>query len=376
MTSNSLQKSMERLSSGFRINRAGDDAAGLAISEKLKSQVTGLLQAARNSGDGISMIQTAEGGLDEVQNIMQRVRELAVAASNDTLGSSERQNIAKEVDQLHTEMENIANRTKFNGLGLLTGSLVTSLSSGTGNVGTVLTTGSNASVSSVDVGGAAASRTYTFSASGSNVTLSDGTTSQTLAASAINANSTGTLNFSTLGIKVSVTAAGATKTAANVAADLGTAGLTLVTGTSSASVKLQSGANAGDETTLSFVDARIDESTAAAMSGLKNAITTFTTSGGETQVNASALISASDTALSYISTQRATLGAGQNRLEHSIANTNVSAQNLAASNSRIRDVDVAEESGAMARNQILMQAGVSVLAQSNQIPQLALKLLG
>ena len=107
-TSNALQKSMERLSSGFRINRAGDDAAGLAISEKLKAQVVGLMQAARNAGDGISMIQTAEAGLDEVQNMMQRVRELAVEASNDTLGVGERQNIAKEVTQLHQEMQNIA----------------------------------------------------------------------------------------------------------------------------------------------------------------------------------------------------------------------------------------------------------------------------
>jgi flagellin len=383
--SNSLQKSMERLSSGFRINRAGDDAAGLAISEKLKAQVGGLMQAARNSGDGISMIQTAEGGMEEIQNMLQRMRELAVAASNDTLGTGERMNIAQELDALRNEAHNVADRTKFNGIGLLAGQLVGTQNTAAGAAADllandVLTTGANATISSIDVSGAAAGRTFTFSGSGSTLTLSDGTTgqAQTITVSAVNAT-TGTLNFGNLGVKINITTDG-NKTGANLVTDLTLAkDDTIVTATSGGAAALQSGANKGDTTTVTFADVRMGTGGAnSQMTQVFSDIGTFAAAGGAgaTQSNASNLIATLDTALNFLSTERAKLGAAQNRLEYSISSVKSQAGNLEASNSRIRDVDVAAESGAMARSNVLMQAGVSVLSQANQIPQLALKLLG
>jgi flagellin len=383
--SNSLQKSMERLSSGFRINRAGDDAAGLAISEKLKAQVGGLMQAARNSGDGISMIQTAEGGMEEIQNMLQRMRELAVAASNDTLGTGERMNIAQELDALRNEAHNVADRTKFNGIGLLAGQLVGTQNTAAGAAADllandVLTTGANATISSIDVSGAAAGRTFTFSGSGSTLTLSDGTTgqAQTITVGAVNAT-TGTLNFGNLGVKINITTDG-NKTGANLVTDLTLAkDDTIVTATSGGAAALQSGANKGDTTTVTFADVRMGTGGAnSQMTQVFSDIGTFAAAGGAgaTQSNASNLIATLDTALNFLSTERAKLGAAQNRLEYSISSVKSQAGNLEASNSRIRDVDVAAESGAMARSNVLMQAGVSVLSQANQIPQLALKLLG
>jgi flagellin len=384
--SNNLQKSMERLSSGFRINRAGDDAAGLAISEKLKAQVGGLMQAARNSGDGISMVQTAEGGMEEIQNMMQRMRELAVSASNDTLGTGERMNIAQELDALRQEANNVANRTKFNGIGLLTGQLSGTSAGVTGTdlIATdTLTTGAVATISALDVAGAAAGRTFKFTsaAAGAGITLTDQTTGQAhtiLAVGGLTAGGSQTLDFGQLGVKISMTSAG-TKTGANTVTDLLDAtNDTIVTSTSGGAASLQSGANAGDVTTVTFADVRLNAGSNATLQALYTNIGTFATAGGAsaTQANASALITTLDTALDFISTERAKLGAAQNRLEYSISSVTSQAGNLEASNSRIRDVDVAAESGAMARSNVLMQAGVSVLSQANQIPQLALKLLG
>ena len=382
--SNNLQKSMERLSSGFRINRAGDDAAGLAISEKLKAQVGGLMQAARNSGDGISMVQTAEGGMEEIQNMMQRMRELAVSASNDTLGTGERMNIAQELDALRQEANNVANRTKFNGIGLLAGQLTGSLA-GTSELAAndALTTGATATITALDVSGASAGRTFQFTSAngGAGLTLTDTTTGQAhtiTTVSGMTLGSSQTLSFGELGVKMTLTSAG-TKSGANLVTDLtNAADDTIITATSGGAASLQSGANAGDVTTVTFADVRLNGGGNASLQSLYTAIGTFATAGGAsaTQANASALITSLDTALDFISTERAKLGAAQNRLEYSISSVTSQAGNLEASNSRIRDVDVAAESGAMARSNVLMQAGVSVLSQANQIPQLALKLLG
>ena len=396
-TSNSLQKSMERLSSGFRINRAGDDAAGLAISEKLKAQVGGLQQAARNSGDGISMIQTAEGGMDEIQNMLQRMRELAVEGSNDTLGTQERLNIGQELDALRNEADNVANRTKFNGLGLLKGSLATKIDS-TGEVttSTALTAAgsgtSAASISAIDVSGAAGGSTFHFSGSGTNLTLTNATTHQAYTVdlstafsgggSTLNAGDSATLDFKDLGVKLTLHAgAGSAYTATNAVTDFTHAASDdLKTATGSGVAQLQSGANQGDTTSITFADVRLNGGASTAMQGVWTQVTNFLNSGDTTnyasQAGSSTLIGKLDTALDFLSTERAKLGAAQNRLEHSIESVKSQAANLDASNSRIRDVDVAEESGAMARSNVLMQAGVSVLAQANQAPQLALKLLG
>jgi flagellin len=377
--SNMLDRSMERLSSGFRVNRAADDAAGLAISEKLKAQVRGLLQASRNSSDGISMIQTAEAGLDQIQNMLQRVRELAVQAANDTLGADERTGINNEIQQLRQEVQSISERTKFNGLGLLNGSLMTQVDTAASGVlvGLDLPTGT-ATVSAVNVQAAKSGKQYdiTYAAGTNTLTLTDSTDAtktQDVVIADVAANTASTISFSQFAISLTVVAGNALVDADDIGADLVTAAQITTDSTTSSAV-LQSGANSGEETTVSFLDTRIDDSTD--FTALKAALDTFNVLGTRTQATASALISEVDTALNTISTKRAELGASQNRLEYSIANVKAGAENLSASNSRIRDVDVAEESSAMAKAQILLQAGVSVLSQANQIPQLALKLLG
>jgi flagellin len=392
-TSNSLQKSMERLSSGFRINRAGDDAAGLAISEKLKAQVGGLMQAARNAGDGISMIQTAEGGMDEVQSMLQRMRELAVEAANDTLGKSERLNIGKELSALKLEANNVAARTKFNGIGLLAGDLA-GKSVTTGNLTTAGLGSTTASatgfsstghsiavkISELDVSGALGGHTFSISGdtSAGTVTLTDTTTNEThtLTVSDPAAGESTTFDFGDLGVSFTLTASSATAdlSTADIVSDLKKAQV-VKTAAGTGPALLQSGANTGETTAVAVADVQLNGSNTT-LKKVWTDVGTFSTDAGATQDNASKLIDTLDAALDHVSTERAKLGAAQNRLEHSISNLNSQAGNLDASNSRIRDVDVASESGAMARSNILMQAGVSVLAQANQMPQLALKLLG
>jgi flagellin len=257
-----LERSLDRLSSGLRITRAGDDAAGLAISEQLRAQVRGLSQAQRNANDGISVIQTAEGALNEISNILIRLRELAVqSASTAGVSNSERSFLQNEFSSLQSEVTRIAQATQFGGRTLLDGSL-----SGTGN-SLVFQVGifNNSSVDrfSLDVGNATAS-----------------------------------------GLSIQAT------------------------------------------------DASVSTATAA-----QNALATI------------------DTALTSLSTVRGNLGAAQNRLQSTINNLAVSIETLSAANSRIRDVDVAAETAALTRAQVLQQAGIAVLAQANVSSQVALNLL-
>jgi len=251
-------RSVERLSSGLRINRAGDDAAGLAISEQMRGQVRGLNQATRNAQDGISLIQTAEGALNETHGILQRMRELAVQAANDTLASTDRTAIGSEITQLHTEIGRIASTTQFNGKILL-----------------------------------------------------DGTFGQT--------------------------------------ANPGT---------------LQIGANASETMAITIGNMGITTG------GLLPTPPTVTD-----HAIASATISTITTAITSVSTQRSTLGAAQNRLQHTINNLGTSAENLTAAESRVRDIDMAQEMMAFTRNNILSQAAQAMLAQANQLPQGVLQLL-
>jgi flagellin len=393
-TSNALGTAMERLSSGFRINRAADDAAGLAVSEKLKSQIGGLNQASRNAQDGISMIQTAEGALDEVQSMMQRMRDLAVQASSDTNSQTERDNIKLELGQLTQEIGSISNRTKFNGQALLNGNLVTqqvtnatSFVAGANELyaGTSLAGQTNGSVSKIDLSGSQSGMGYAFSSDtvSNTLTLTQTNTagtatglSEMVVLSAITAGGSETLNFASLGVKIDLSA-GSAVTAANIATafDSTVNAFAVDAATGSGTAILQTGANEGDTTAVTFVDTRLSSSNASnEMSGLFTALSTYNTDTSRT--NAASLITSLDTGLGFISSSRATLGAVQNRLQHTIANLGTTSENLSASNSRIRDVDVATESSNMAKNQVLEQAGVSVLAQANQLPQLALKLLG
>ena len=272
VTQGQMSKSLEKLSSGFRINRAADDAAGLAISEGLRAQTGGLKVAARNAQDGISVVQTAEGALTETHSILQRMRDLAVQASNDgALTNDDKVKADKEFQALAKEIQDIADKTSFNGTKLLDGSY-------------------NAKAFQV----------------GAN-------TGDTLAVSIGN-----------MGITTS-------------AVDPDGAGpLTDQPGLFGAA------ASAGDITTAA---------------------------------NAQTALTAIDTAIGKVSDERATLGATQNRLEHKINNLNVTVENLSASESRIRDTDMAQEMMNFTRSQILSQAGTAMLAQANQAPQGVLSLL-
>ena len=261
MTSLVFSKSVEKLSSGLRINRAADDVAGLGISEKLRAQVRGYNQSVRNAQDGISLIQTGEGALVEVHSMLQRMRELAVQASNGTLSTADRDSIGVEAKALWDEIARVSNTTKFNGVSLLSAA------------GTV----------SLQVGPEA-------------------------------------------GQTISVT-------------------LTAVTTTSLDNVGTDIADFAND------------------------------TAGSVTAAIASAAITQLDTAIVTVSTARGKFGAAQNRLEHTIASLSVAAENLAASESRIRDLDVAEEMVNFTKTQILQQAGTAILAQANQAPSSVLALL-
>ncbi|GAA3253258.1 flagellin [Dactylosporangium siamense] len=265
VTDNQMSKSLEKLSSGFRINRAADDAAGLSISEGLRSQIGGLKVAVRNAQDGISVVQTAEGALTETHSILQRMRDLSVqAASTGSQDSDARTAAQTEFVQLNQELDRIATTTAFGGQLLLDPS--------TSYTGT-FQVGAN-------------------TASADQITVSLGT--------AAFGGVTGVTGFDSTG--------------------LGVAGLDLVTG-------------------------------------------------------ASAAITSIDSAIKGVSTARATLGAYQNRFEHTINNLNVAVENLSASESRIRDTDMAQEMVSFTRSQILTQAGTSMLAQANQAPQNVLSLL-
>jgi flagellin len=224
-TASVFARSVERLSSGLRINRAADDAAGLGISEKLKAQTTGLNQAQRNAQDGISMVQTAEGALTEVHSMLQRIRELAVEAGNSTVGKSDAQSVNAEITALQAEITRIGNATTFNGQHLLTGALSGAQSGGSLSAGYVVAVGTGTAVTNVSVAGAQASTTYTLSSqSGGKVTLSNGSgLSQQLTVGALGANGSETLNFSALGVAITVASA-AGDSAANIAAGLAASG--------------------------------------------------------------------------------------------------------------------------------------------------------
>lgn len=371
VTALAFGKSVEKLSSGLRINRAADDSAGLAISEKLRAQVRGLNQAQRNAQDGISMVQTAEGALNEVHSMLQRMRELSVQASNSTLSSTDLASVATEMSALKAEINRIADSTTFNGQALLTGALTVTQSGGTGIVGLALATTAAASISAVDVSGAKASTTYTLtSAAGGKVTLDDGAgNSQQITLDAtIGADGTLTANFSTLGVSITIVGASA-KTAADLATDLATK--TIITGAGGAA-NFQIGANATDTLAVTFANGHTTQY-GTVVGALDTAITNFT--GGPTVAFAQALITQLDAALGNVSTTRGNFGAVQNRLEHTVASLGVASENLQASESRIRDVDVASEMVAFTRSQILQQAGTAILAQANQAPQSILSLL-
>ena len=417
ISNSNLAKSTEKLSSGYKINRAGDNAAGLAISEKMRGQIRGLDQASSNAEDGISLIQTAEGNLQESQNIIQRMRELAVQASSDTNTDDDRTQIQQEIQQLTEEVDRIANTTEFNTKKLLDGSCAGSSSykkgqaavEGTFANGVVSVNQVKTSVAVVakddvirieftlDTDNAgfkgtdlklASQGAVASSLHGTQVTLSDFTTG------------TGKVEIANAAFKDEDTAKAATKydganekleftvsNAKNIkAGDIITINLQKCDLNKSKNVgkealRLQVGANGGQEVqiqvkSMKAKDLGITQTSVTMVNGNVTTAQIGTALDVTSQANASLAIEAYDNALQTVSTERAKMGAMQNRLEHTISNLDTSSENLQSAESSIRDTDMATEMTKYSKNNILMQAGQSMLAQANQSNQGVLSLLG
>ncbi|WP_176584563.1 flagellar hook-associated protein FlgL [Priestia megaterium] len=405
---NAQAKSMEKLSSGLRINSAADDAAGLAISEKMRSQVRGLDQASKNAQDGISMIQTAEGALNETHDILQRMRELSVQASNDTNTSDDRNEIQKEMNQLTSEVSRIGNTTEFNTQKLLNGNKSGPASNG-GTAGTVTGTGTVGTAVAGDAGSfkftvdGGATKTATIgagddlaavigkinTAAGSNIASDDGTGKLKLSST-----TTGTSSS----VNIDATSTAATLTFLKVASGNNTGSATggIVKDGAAA---LQIGANQGQQFTVTMNDMRASALGVAGTAGntatgkeggvlnasftaagATNDLTDVTTTGEHaldisTADKASAATKVLDQAIKTVSSERSRLGAYQNRLDHTVNNLSTSSENLTAAESRIRDVDMAKEMMEQTKNSILSQASQAMLGQANQQPQNVLQLL-
>jgi len=377
LTGMKMGKVLEKLSSGYRINRAADDAAGLGISEKMRAQIRGNSQAIRNAQDGISMIQTAEGAMDEVHGILQRMRELGVQAANDTYDSAARTSIGTELVQLRSEIDRIANATQFNGQSLLTGALTGTIGGATGTDLVVNDAVGAAIATAIEVSSAKPA-TYTFSSAGAGlITLTSSTgAAQQISIGAIAANGTQTLDFNQLGVKITLNST-AGESAANLVTALTAAVNDTIVVAGSGSAALQVGANttAYDSMNVAFNDVRATQ--AGGLNLLSGGGVDWTSSGTIVQSNtaAQAFINQIDSAITTLNTRRSDLGAAQNRLEHTVNSLGVSVENLTASESRIRDADVAALSTQMVSNQILQQAGTAVLSQANQSSQAVLSLL-
>lgn len=456
-------KSMERLSSGMRINRAGDDAAGLAISEKMRGQIRGLKQASRNAQDGISLIQTAEGALNETHAILQRMRELATQAATDTNTPTDRGEIQKEINQLAEEISRISNTTEFNTKNLMAGGLNNTFHIGANQGQNVSLT--IAAMDAQSLGVAAAKIATTIEGATVGITKIDSVTEDLGAGAAVEVSVTdadatadkggiegavsitdgtaytGTadqdyqfrisaigdagvgdvteIEYSTDGTnwtKVSKSGTGFTIDGLEITIEDNSSNEVGDTGTISAKAKyaeiqLKNGVGnlgdavkvygndasvvVGDQTTdrtahvtfdfslLANGDATITQtvegSTAATVDAQGNVVTDAKVMAGinvSTHAAADKAITIINKAIETVSGERSKLGAIQNRLEHTIANLGTSAENLQAAESRIRDLDMAEEIMAFTKNSILQQAATAMLAQANMAPQSVLQLLG
>ena len=378
-----VSKNLEKLSSGYRINRAGDDAAGLAISEKMRAQITGLNTAQKNAQDGVSLVQTAEGALTEVHSMLNRMVELADQSANGTYDNAvDRANLQKEISSLKDEIDRIADATNFNGINLLDGSLSTSTTATLKGA----TTGTKAAVDlkftfadqfngkdiKVNLANAAAAGNKieaTVAADGT-ITLKMDATKDHSASAIKEALANAKLDdvaqedrakMSSLLASATVTGAGTTGLANgdDFAEKAGT-----VTPAKGKSLTLQIGDTSKDFNQMAV--------SVGDMHGEALGIADIDIS---TQVGAQTAVDKIKSAINSVSSTRGDLGAIQNRLEHTINNLSVTSENMTAAESRIRDVDMANEMMAYTKNNILVQSSQAMLAQANQLPQGVLQLL-
>ncbi|WKY48556.1 flagellin [Eubacteriaceae bacterium ES3] len=383
--------SIEKLSSGLRINSASDDAAGLAISEKMRGQIRGLDQASKNAADGISMAETAEGALNETHSILQRMRELAVQSANDTNTDDDRAEIQKEITQLSDEIDRISDTTQFNTKNLLDGSMgagttaraninqnealgviassTSTLASLTDKDGNSLgiTAGDTITVQYM-VNGQLTSGSYTVASSTSDLTnitslITDGTMAFTATSGAVLSTTTAGFSSAIHGLTITVTDSnGTTRASATNALSSFTEAQTAQENRADGQATLQIGANTSQNMKLSI------ENMSSTALGVKSIQV-----GNQGQANVA--ISVIDEAIGKVSAERSKIGAVTNRLDHTINNLTASSESLTTAESGIRDVDMAAEMMNLTKNQILSQASTAMLAQANQVPQGVTQLL-
>lgn len=400
---NAQSKAMQKLSSGLRINGAADDAAGLAISEKMRSQIRGLNQATSNAQDASSLAQTAEGALNETTDILQRMRELATQAANDTNTTDDREQIQKEMNQLTSEINRIGNTTEFNTQKLLDGSKTTATSAtsaqvASGDISSLFNTNLK-TLSKITVNGQDVALTQTSQLDGTT-TAFDASALASALQSDINKVYDGSTNnkvqFTVAasadgkGITITNKAKGLDSTVAISGISASTLGLAnaSATGTDEGQgLKFQIGANENQSITLKINDMRsvaLGISSTSADPGFTSALTvTDGTNDAEKEHaldvssadSAAKAITTIDKAIKLVSTERANLGAFENRLDHTVNNLTTSSENLTSAESRIRDVDMAKEMSEQTKQSILAQAAQAMLAQANQQPQQVLQLL-
>ena len=464
---NAVSKNLEKLSSGYRINRAGDDAAGLAISEKMRAQITGLNTAQKNAQDGVSLVQTAEGAMTEVHSMLNRMVELADQSANGTYADEvDRENLQKEISSLKEEINRIADSTNFNGINLLDGSLSTSKldisatfaganntiqqNAATGAVSTITAAAGTAGdqtlsieyadadgkLHKVDVkytGNADANKSaeniksaiannselssiFDISGKDANITLTSKVTGEKGAkVTTVSSTDTGKVTNGAV-----IAGKNATAQTTNLTADIAAGDKITLNGktyefVSDANAKVSDGATAvivgkNNGNTIENLNKALDGTGVSVTDNNKNLIFSSTTNGKgltlqigdtadsfnqmtvsvgdmhakalgisdvdiSTQAGAKAAVDKIKSAINSVSSTRGDLGAIQNRLEHTINNLSVSAENMTAAESRIRDVDMANEMMAYTKNNILVQSSQAMLAQANQLPQGVLQLL-
>ena len=377
LTTGSLAKSTEKLSSGYRINRAADDAAGLTISEKMRKQIRGLDQASTNAEDGISAVQTAEGALTEVHSMLQRMNELAVQAANGTMSEDDRQAVQDEVDQLVTEIDRVSTTTKFNETYLLKGD-----DNKTTIKKTVYTKPDMSLVEDAMAKGSTLTVKTAMDATGkTEYTFTSGLAKGSTWAGKKVVDDTATPGADEIKLAAAKTAelAAMNKVITTYGAEMGINAVTLAAGDNNVTSKsnqftyndsltfsLHVGADSSSDNKINVTIDSIS-SDGLSLKGL--------TVAGKTSAPATRSIDTISDAIKKVSSQRSALGAVQNRLEHTIANLDNVVENTTSAESRIRDTDMAEEMVAYSKNNILQQAGQSMLAQANQANQGVLSLL-
>ena len=375
MNQASLATAMQRLSSGMRINSAKDDAAGLAISDRMTAQIRGSNQAARNANDGISLAQTAEGAMGEISSNLQRIRELAVQSANATNSTSDRASLNTEAQQLKAEIDRVSTSTRFNGVNLLDGSFSSQDFQVGANAGEVITVATIANTQSSALGTTSVATLNGVAATGfataktgvsGGFTIQDGSsTPQTIQILDVGTNlaAAATQTERTAQMKDAINAKSSqTGVAASIDASSGNL---VLTSSHTITVGGTLGGTAG-------ADLGINPAAVAA---------TATTTTGFGAIDLSSVAGSTlamkymDSALSSVNTSRSNLGAYQNRFSTVVNNLQTTAENLSAARSRIQDADFALETANLSRSQILQQAGTAMVAQANQLPQSVLSLL-